>query len=200
MVPFARNGRRRGAAVMYGRPDRRELSLPDQDMQHRQLPTRHRSTVRREVSGVLTAQSAMPMPERVAQRATPDHDAENTTESADAVTTRPAGEGVRSSRCKPYGSDGIGIGTLSVGSSCRMINDGTLMPATATRRIRSHTVSPSMTRNTASPLTRASWLIPGTGTAADAVSRPFSNVNVSPGMRLTRASSPYGSTMRPVIR
>ena len=60
----ARSHARHGG-VAVGRAARRRArggSLPAQGMRHRQLPTRHRSTVRREVSAVLTAQSAMPIP------------------------------------------------------------------------------------------------------------------------------------------
>ena len=45
------------------------------------------------------------------------------------------------------------------------------MPTTLTPLIRSHTLPAPAWVSTASPLIRASWLKPGTGSAADASSR-----------------------------
>src|SRR3954470_9898155 len=85
-----------------------------------------------------------------------------TTASAEPSTTRPLGLGRNSSSRSPQGSGGSGIGTSSVGMSWLSRRPGRVRPATERPRTRSHTAPPGRRVRTASPPTRASWLMPGT--------------------------------------
>ena len=163
---------------------------------HRQLPTRHRSTVRRERAGpdadCVPAVSPCRQRSRIAATALQTSwDGRLRARDRRHGTRRPGPSPRRAVRARsgsscsmrsPYGSGGSGTANVErrarAGSSTMR---GTLNPATAMLRTRTDTPPSALIVVIASPLTPATWPMPGTGSRAVAISRVVAVEEPQPG-------------------